>query len=222
MSLDVFITIICKLWGHCGGAHHERSCGCLKGNVQLSLSCAHEVWKCESPDDDCWNPSRLRQGGIWCVTNQSSEQQGSSWTNSYFLAICVILFSWLGTCTAGKFWSVALFPKAHFPSSLKKLWTCNWLITWNHGLSGCSPCVSLAIGLLVLSYISTFFCGADFVAPFFFFHWFLPYGLTGFLLQGYGFVQFSSKKSALKAQKEENGKLVCILSPNTSLPFMAI
>jgi hypothetical protein len=26
----------------------------------------------------------------------------------------------------------------------------------------------------------------------------------------------------LKAQKEENGKLVCILSPNTSLPFMAI
>jgi hypothetical protein len=89
MSLDVCITVICKLWGHCGGAHHERSCGCLKGNVQLSLSCAHEVCKCESPDDDCWNPSRLRQGGIWCVTNQSSEEQGLSWTNLYFLAILI-------------------------------------------------------------------------------------------------------------------------------------
>jgi RNA recognition motif-containing protein len=40
--------------------------------------------------------------------------------------------------------------------------------------------------------------------------------------KGYGFVQFSSKKAALKAQKERNGKLVCILSSNPSLPFMAI
>jgi hypothetical protein len=40
--------------------------------------------------------------------------------------------------------------------------------------------------------------------------------------KGYGFVQFSSKTAASKAQKEENGKLVCILSPKPSLPFMAI
>ncbi len=152
--------------------------------------------------------------GVWLIKAQSNKD--------YLEQTCTSLQSWLGTCTAGKFWSVAFFPKAHFPSSSKKLWTCNWLITWNHGLSGCGPCVSLAIGLLVLSYISTFFCGVDFVAPFFFFHWFLPYGLTGFLLQGYGFVQFSSKKAALKAQKERNGKLVCILSSNPSLPFMAI
>jgi RNA recognition motif-containing protein len=40
--------------------------------------------------------------------------------------------------------------------------------------------------------------------------------------KGYGFVQFSSKKAVLKAQEEKNGKLVCILSSNPSLPFMAI